>query len=88
MKRVSAATPPERPFEATYADAQGKRASFQIESRFLADVVRRAGLVPVKLEQAPRGRFLMDLRVDQLCSLLMRETERRARLASGCVNVP
>jgi hypothetical protein len=81
MKRVSAVTPPERPFEATYADAQGRSASFQIESRFLADVVRRAGLAPVKLEQAPRGRFLMDLRVDQLCSLLMRETERQAPLA-------
>ena len=81
---MSAATPPERSFEATYADAQGRRASFQIESRFLADVVRRAGLAPVKLEQAPRGRFLMlmDLRVDQLCSLLMRETEWQARLVA------
>ncbi len=81
MKRVSAVTPPERPFEVTYADAQGRSASFQIESRFLTDVVRRASLAPVKLEQAPRGRFLKDLRVDQLCSLLMRETERQARLA-------
>jgi hypothetical protein len=80
-KRVAAVTPPERPFEATYADAQGRRASFQIGSRFLTDVVRRASLAPVKLEQAPRGRFLMDHRVDQLCSLLMRETERQARLA-------
>src|SRR5258708_1103867 len=35
MKRVSAVTPPERPFEVTYADAQGRSASFQIESRFL-----------------------------------------------------
>jgi hypothetical protein len=75
MKRVSAETPPERPFEATYADARGRSASFQIESRFLTDVVRRASVAPVTLEQAPRGRFLRDLRVDQLCSLLMRETE-------------
>ena len=81
MKRVSAETPPERPFEATYADAQGRSASFQIESRFLTDVVRRASLAPVKLEQAPRGRFLMDLRGDQSRSLLMRETERRATLS-------
>jgi hypothetical protein len=66
MKRVSAETPPERPFEATYADAQGRSASFQIESRFLTDVVRRASLAPVTLE---------------LCSLLMRETERRATLS-------
>ena len=77
----SAMISPERPFEATYADARGRRASFTIESGFLADVVRRAGLDSVKLEQAPHGRFLMDLRVDLLCSLLMRETERRAPLA-------
>jgi AraC family transcriptional regulator len=81
MKRVSAVTPPERPFQATYADARGRSASFQIESGFLTDVVRRASLAPVNLEQAPRGRFLMDLRVDHLCSLLVRETERQARLA-------
>jgi AraC-like DNA-binding protein len=77
----SAMIPPEWPFEAIYADARGRSASFTIESGFLADVVRRAGLDSVKLEQAPRGRFLMDLRVDLLCSLLMRETERRAPLA-------
>jgi AraC family transcriptional regulator len=77
----SAMIPPERAFEATYADARGRSASFRIESGFLADVVRRAGLDSVKLEQAPHGRFLMDLRVDQLCSLLMRETERPAPLA-------
>jgi AraC-like DNA-binding protein len=77
----SAVIPPERPFEATYADARGRSASFTIESGFLADVVRRASLDSVKLEQAPHGRFLIDLRVDQLCSLLMHETERRAPLA-------
>jgi AraC-like DNA-binding protein len=77
----SAMIPPEWPFEAIYADARGRSASFTIESGFLADVVRRAGLDSVKLEQAPHGRFLMGLRVDLLCSLLMRETERRAPLA-------
>jgi AraC-like DNA-binding protein len=77
----SAMIPPEWPFEAIYADARGRSASFTIESGFLADVVRRAGLDSVKLEQAPHRRFLMDLRVDLLCSLLMRETERRAPLA-------
>jgi AraC-like DNA-binding protein len=77
----SATIPPEWPFEAIYADARGRSASFTIESGFLADVFRRAGLDSVKLEQAPHGRFLMDLRVDLLCSLLMRETERRALLA-------
>ena len=55
MKRVSAVTPPERPFEATHADAQGRSASFQIDSRFLADVVRRAGLAPVKLVSCRRN---------------------------------
>ena len=78
----SAMIPPEWPFEAIYADARGRSASFTIESGFLADVVRRAGLDSVKLEQAPHGRFLMDLRVDLLCSLLMRETERRAPLVA------
>jgi hypothetical protein len=77
----SAMIPPERPFEAIYADARGRSASFRIESGFLADVVRRAGLDSVKLEQASHGRFLMDLRLDQLCLLLMRETERQAPLA-------
>jgi hypothetical protein len=81
MKRVSAVTPSKRFFEATYADTQGRSASSQIESSFLADVVRRGGLASVKFEQAPRGRFLMDLRVDELCSLLMRETERQAPLS-------
>src|ERR1700738_5554738 len=81
MKPVAAVKPPQRPFEATHRNAQGRSASFQIESSFLANVVRRADLATVKLEQAPHGRFLMDLRVDQLCTLLMRETERRAPLA-------
>ena len=49
----SAMIPPERPFEATYADARGRRASFAIESGFLADVVRRAGLDSVKLVSCP-----------------------------------
>jgi hypothetical protein len=68
IKRVSAVTPPERPFEATCADAQGRSASFQIESSFLADVVRPGGLASVKFEQAQRGRFLMDLRVWMSCA--------------------
>jgi hypothetical protein len=37
--------------------------------------------VPLKLERVPPPRFLINQRVDQLCSLLMRETERQAPLA-------
>ena len=45
--------PPERPFEVNYADADGKVVTFEIEPRFLADVVRRADIVPLKLERFP-----------------------------------
>jgi hypothetical protein len=55
MKRVSALTPPERPFEVTYADAQGRSASFQIDSRFLADVVRHASLAPAGPIKEPKS---------------------------------
>jgi AraC family transcriptional regulator len=82
MTRVSAVVPPEQPFELNYADAEGKVVTFEIEPRFLADVVRRAGIVPAKLERLPPARFLINQRVDQLCSLLMRETERQAPLGS------
>lgn len=37
--------------------------------------------MPPKLEQVPPARFLINQRVDQLCWLLMRETERQAPLA-------
>jgi AraC family transcriptional regulator len=82
MTHVSAVVPLEQPFEVNYADAAGKIVTFEIQPRFLADVVRRAGIVPAKLERVPPARFLINQRVDQLCSLLMRETERQAPLAS------
>jgi hypothetical protein len=43
MTRASAAIPPEQPFEVNYTDAAGKVVTFEIQPRFLADVVRRAG---------------------------------------------
>jgi AraC family transcriptional regulator len=82
MTHVSAVVPPEQPFEVNYADAAGKVVTFEIQPRFLADVVRRAGIAPAKLERVPPARFLINQRVDQVCSLLMRETERQAPLAS------
>jgi hypothetical protein len=82
MTRASAVIPAEQPFEVNYADAAGKVVTFEIQPRFLADVVRRAGIAPAKLERVPPARFLINQRVDQVCSLLMRETERQAPLAS------
>jgi AraC-like DNA-binding protein len=82
MTHVSAVVPPERPFELNYADADGKVVTFEIEPRFLADVVRRADIVPLKLERLPLPRFLINQRVDQLCSLLTRETEHQTPLGS------
>src|ERR1700681_1773113 len=51
LTHVSALFPRERPFEVHWADTYGKVAAFEIEPRFLADVVRRAGIVPPNLEQ-------------------------------------
>jgi AraC-like DNA-binding protein len=82
MTHVSAVVPPERPFELDYADADGKVVTFEIEPRFLADVVRRADIVPLKLERLPLPRFLVNQRVDQLCSLLTSETEHQTSLGS------
>ena len=82
MTHVSAVVPPERPFELNYTDADGKVVTFEIGPRFLADVVRRADIVPLKLEQVPPPRFLINQRVDRLCSLLMHETECQATLGS------
>lgn len=76
MTRVSAIIPPEKPFDVTYSDAEGRTASFEIEPRFLLDIVRRAGISPISLRQLPPARFLINRRVDHLCSLLIRETER------------
>jgi hypothetical protein len=81
MSRVSAVVPPDRPFEASYTDAAGKIATFEIEPRFLEHVIHRAGLAPLKLDRMPPARFLINRRVDYLCSLLMYETERKAQLA-------
>jgi AraC-like DNA-binding protein len=82
MTHVSAVVPPERPFELDYKDADGKVVTFEIEPRFLVDVVRRADIVPLKLERWPFPRFLVNQRVDQLCSLLTRETEDQTHLGS------
>ena len=82
VTHVAAVVPPERPFELDYADADGKVVTFEIEPRFLADVVRRADIVPLKLERLPLPRFLINQRVDQLCSLLTRETEHQTPLGS------
>jgi AraC-like DNA-binding protein len=81
MSRVSAIIPPDRPFEASYAGAAGKVASIYIEPRFLEDVVRRTGISPGKLEGKSANRFLINRRVDYLCSLLILETEQGGRLA-------
>jgi AraC-like DNA-binding protein len=82
MTHVSAVVPPERPFELDYKDADGKVVTFEIQPRFLVDVVRRADIVPLKLERWPFPRFLVNQRVDQLCSLLTRETEDQTHLGS------
>ena len=44
MTRVSAIVPPAKPFEVNYCDADGKIATFEIESRFMADVIGRASV--------------------------------------------
>jgi AraC family transcriptional regulator len=59
----------------------GKVASIYIEPRFLEDVVRRTGISPGKLEGTSANRFLINRRVDYLCSLLILETEQGGRLA-------
>jgi AraC-like DNA-binding protein len=78
MARVSAVLPPNEPFEAAHTDAAGKIASFQIQAGFLKDVVRRARILPGKLQQLPPAHFVINQRVDLLCSLLMHETEAGA----------
>jgi AraC-like DNA-binding protein len=82
MARVSAIIPPDEPFEASYVEADGKIASFEILPAFFADVVSRAGISPVKLRHLPPARFVINRRVDLLCSLLMQETENGASLGS------
>ena len=74
--KLSVAIPPELPFEAVHLDAEGKIVSFEIEPRFLANVVQRADIAPPTLAAA--ARFRINQRVDQLCSLLVYETEHQA----------
>ena len=80
MTRLSAIIPAETPFEATYSDADGKVLGFEVHPRFLADVIKRAGISPGKLQRVPPPGFVINQRVDYLCSLLMQETENRAKL--------
>lgn len=80
MTRLSAIVPAEMPFEATYSDADGKVATFEIDPRFLANVVRRAGILPARLQRVPPPGFVINQRVDYLCSLLVQETENGAQL--------
>jgi AraC family transcriptional regulator len=75
MTRLSAIIPAETPFEATYSDADGKVLGFEVYPRFLADVIKRAGISPGKLQRVPPPGFVINQRVDYLCSLLMQETE-------------
>ena len=82
MTRMSAIIPPEKPFEATCSDAGGKVATFHIDPRFLADVIRRAGILTSKLQRVPPPGFVINQRVDYLCSLLIQETENGAQLGS------
>jgi AraC family transcriptional regulator len=82
MARVSAIIPPDQPFEVSYAEADGKIASFEIHPAFLAEVVKRAGISPANLADVPPARFVINRRVDLLCSLLMQETENRGPLGS------
>jgi AraC family transcriptional regulator len=82
LTRASVVIPAGQPFEADYVGAAGKMATFEIEPCFLAEVVRRAGIMAAKLERLPPARFLINERVDQLCSLLIRETEHQAPASS------
>jgi AraC family transcriptional regulator len=75
MARVSAIIPPLQPFEVSFAEADGKIASFEIHPTFLTEVIKRAGISPVNLTDLPPARFVINRRVDLLCSLLMQETE-------------
>jgi AraC family transcriptional regulator len=82
MTRLSAIIPAEKPFEATYSDADGKVLGFEVHPRFLADVIKRAGISPGKLQRVPPPGFVINQRVDYLCSLLMQETENGAKHGS------
>ena len=79
--RVSAIFSPGKPFEISYSDADGAVAILEIKPRFMADVVGRAGIVPIRLERVTPVRFLISPRVDHLCSLLVNETKQGARLS-------
>jgi AraC-like DNA-binding protein len=81
MTRVSAVIPPEQPFDVDYSNAAGRIATFEIEPRFLTEVAKRAAISSIKLMQLPPAGFLINQRVDYLCSLLMRETERGESMA-------
>jgi hypothetical protein len=76
--RVLAILRPRKPFKISYSDADGAVAIFEIEPRFMADVVGRAGIVPIMFEREPPVRFL----ITHLCSLLVNETKQGARLCS------
>jgi hypothetical protein len=63
------------PFEATHSDPDGRVVSFEVHPRFLADVIKRAGISPGKLQRAPPPGFVINQRVDYFCFLLMQQTE-------------
>jgi AraC-like DNA-binding protein len=78
--RLSAIFPPGKPFEISYFDANGEVAFFEIEPRFVASVIGRAAIVPIRLEGVAPVTFLITPKVDLLCSLLVLEAKRGARL--------
>jgi AraC-like DNA-binding protein len=78
--RLSAVFPPGKPFEISYSDANGEVAFFEIKPRFVDGVVRRAGIIPIRLEGVAPATFLITAKVDHLCSLLVHEAKRGARL--------
>jgi AraC family transcriptional regulator len=80
MTRLSAIIPAEMPFEITHSDANGRIVSFEVHPRFLADVIKRAGIFPGKLQRVPPPGFVINQRVDYLCFLLMQQTENGAKL--------
>jgi AraC-like DNA-binding protein len=80
MTRLSAIIPAEMAFEVTHSDADGKIATFEVHPRFLGDVIKRAGISPGKLQRVPPPGFVINQRVDYLCSLLVQQTNDGAKL--------
>lgn len=79
LNRIVFIMPPGEPFVWSWQQATGRIVSFEVDPRFVEKIHRLAGMSSQSIRRVLPMRFAVSRQVDELCQLLVRETENGGR---------